>query len=271
MCRRRDPEDPAVPSGQERERGLVFGEVAERYERARPGYPPAIVGEVAEILGLPPRAHVLEVGSGTGKATVLWADAGYDVVCLEPDEKMAAIARRKFAGRENVTVETVGLEAWPVEDEAFDLVTAAQAWHWVPADVRLPTAQTALRPGGGVALIWNWERDRSTDVHDAFDHVYQSLAPTLVQEPLKRRIEDGIRDELDAAPGFGPVTVRTYPWERTFTAAGYVDLLGTHSDHRMLPSEDRDRLHDAIAGVIDGWGGEITLGYTTAVLIAARR
>jgi SAM-dependent methyltransferase len=260
-----------VSSSQEREQRLVFGEVAERYERARPGYPPELVADVASILGLPVRARVLEVGSGTGKATVLWADAGYEVVCLEPDEKMAAIARSKFAGRENVTVETVGLEAWPVEDEAFDLVTAAQAWHWMPADARLSVAHRALRPGGGVALMWNWERDDPTDVHDAFGAVYQSLAPTLVQEPLKRRIEDSMRDELDAAPGFGPVTVHAYPWERAFTAAEYVDLLGTHSDHRMLPAGDRDRLHEAIAAVIDGWGGGITIGYTTSVLMSSRR
>jgi SAM-dependent methyltransferase len=260
-----------VPGNEEREQRLVFGEVAERYDRARPGYPPQLVADVAAVLGLPPRARVLEVGSGTGKATVLWADAGYDVVCLEPSEEMAAIARRKFRDRINVVVETVGLEDWHVEPEAFDLVTAAQAWHWLPAEVRVATARAALRLGGGVALLWNWEQDRPTDVHEAFADVYRSLAPALVQEPLKRRIEEQIREELESAPEFGPVTVRTYPWERTFTAAEYVDLLGTHSDHRMLPAGERARLHEAIAATIDGCGGEITIGYTTAVLMASRR
>lgn len=255
----------------EREQRLVFGEVAERYDRTRPGYPRELVADVTALLGLPARARVLEIGSGTGKATGLWADAGFDVLCLEPDEKMAAIARRRLAARPNVAVETLALEDWPVEHEAFDLVTAAQAWHWVPAGVGLPTAHAALRPGGGVALVWNWERDRPTDVHRAFEQVYQSYAPTLVQEPLKRRVEARIHDELEAAPGFGPVTVRTYPWERRFTATEYVDLLGTHSDHRMLPEDDRRRLHEAVTKVIDGRGGELTLRYTTAVLIASRR
>ncbi len=259
-----------MSSSQPREQRLVFGEDAERYDRARPSYPAELVGDVAEILGLPERARVLEVGSGTGKATGLWADAGYDVLCLEPSEEMAAIARRNFSERGNVTIETVGLEDWPVEPEAFDLVTAAQAWHWVPEEIGLPKAHDALRLSGGVALFWNWERERPTNIDVVFDEVYQRVAPELVKEPLKQRVGEVIRDQLAASPLFGDVTVRRYPWEKTYTAATYVDLLGTHSDHRMLPDDTRSGLHDGVAAVIDGLGGAVTIGYTTEVLIAAR-
>ena len=253
-----------------REQRLVFGEVAERYDRARPSYPAELVGDVAVVLGLPARARVLEVGTGTGKATTLWADAGYEVLGLEPSEEMAAIARRNFADRGNVTIETVGLEDWALEPEAFDLVTAAQAWHWVDRQLGFPKAHDALRANGGIALFWNWERDRPTDVDVVFDEVYQRLAPDLVDQPLKARIGGAIRDELAASPHFGDVIVRRYPWEKVYTPETYVDLLGTHSDHRMLPDDARRRLHDGVAGVIDGLGGTVTIGYTTEVLIASR-
>jgi len=253
-----------------REQRLVFGEVAERYDRARPTYPAELVGDVAEILGLPGRARVLEVGTGTGKATVLWAGAGYDVLCLEPSEEMAAIARRNFAERGNVTIETVGLEDWPLEPESFDLVTAAQAWHWVDREIGFSKAHDALNPGGGVALFWNWERERPTDIDVVFDDVYQRVAPELVQEPLKHRVGEAIRDELVASPHFGDVTVRRYPWEKVYTPDTYVDLLGTHSDHRMLADDARRRLHGGVADVIESLGGSVTIGYTTEVLIAAR-
>jgi SAM-dependent methyltransferase len=259
-----------VTSSQPREQRLVFGEVAERYDRARPTYPAKLVGDVAEILGLPARARVLEVGTGTGKATPLWADAGYEVVCLEPSEEMAAIARRNFSERGNVTVETTGFEDWELEPEGFDLVTAAQAWHWVPEDVGLPKAHDALRPTGGVALFWNWERERPTNIDVVFDDVYQRFAPDLVKEPLKQRVGEVMRERLTASPLFGDVVVRRYPWEKLYTAETYVDLLGTHSDHRMLPDDARTRLHDGVAEVIDGLGGTVTIGYTTEVLVAPR-
>jgi SAM-dependent methyltransferase len=259
-----------VTSSQPREQRLVFGEVAERYDRARPTYPAELVADVAAILGLPERARVLEVGSGTGKATPLWADAGYDVLCLEPSAEMAAIARRNFAARDNVTIETVGFEDWPLEPEAFDLVTAAQAWHWVPEDVGMPKAHESLRPGGGVALLWNFEAKRPTDVDVVFDDVYRRFAPELVQEPLKQRIALRIVGQLEASPYFGEVIVRQYSWEKVYTPETYVDLLGTHSDHRMLPDDARERLHAGVAEVIKGLGGEVTIGYTTEVLVARR-
>jgi SAM-dependent methyltransferase len=253
-----------------REQRLVFGEDAERYERARPTYPTELVGDVAEILALPERARVLEVGCGTGKATVLWADAGYEVVGLEPSEEMAAIARRNFAERVKVTIETTGLEDATVEPGSFDLVAAAQAWHWVDSEVGFPKAHDALCPTGGVALFWNWERERPTNIDVVFDAVYQRVAPELVKEPLKQRVGEAIHDELVVSPYFGEVTVRRYPWERVYTPESYVDLLGTHSDHRMLADDARRRLHDGVAGVIDDLGGTVTIGYTTEVLIAPR-
>ena len=139
-----------------REQRLIFGEVAERYDRARPTYPRELVPDVVATLGLPERGRVLEVGTGTGKATPLWADAGFEVVCLEPSEEMAAIARRNLGDRDNVTIERVGLEAWSGEAASFDLVTAAQAWHWVIPEIGLTKAHDVLRPDGGIAVFWNW-------------------------------------------------------------------------------------------------------------------
>lgn len=249
---------------------LVFGEVAERYERARPTYPVELVGDVAALLDLPERARVLEIGSGTGKATVLWADAGYDVTCLEPSEEMASVARNNLARRPNVVIEPSGFEDWHAPTGAFDLVTAAQAWHWVTPEIGHPKAHEVLRPGGGVAFIWNWEVEEPHALAGAFDEVYRTYAPTIMREPLKQRIGQLMHERLDESPLFGPVTVRRYPWERTFTATQYTDLLGTHSDHRMLPDEDRQRLLMAVAAAIEGHGSSLTIGYVTEVLIAAR-
>jgi SAM-dependent methyltransferase len=253
-----------------REPRLVFGEVAERYDRARPTYPRELVGDVAAILGLPERAKVLEIGSGTGKATVLWTDAGYDVFGLEPSEEMAAIARRNFAGRDNVTIETAGFEDWPGPSQSFDLVTAAQAWHWIDPAVGPAKAADVLRLGGGIAVFWNWEAEEPHALEAGFDDAYRTYAPSLMKPALKQRIGVHMREQLDESPFFGPVTVRRFPWERVFTAQQYIDLLGTHSDHRLLPDDERRRLLQAIAAVIEGQGGPFTLGYTTEVLIAPR-
>ena len=50
--------------------GLEFDAVAERYDRVRPGYPAELFGELVALTGIGPGSRVLEVGWGTGKATV---------------------------------------------------------------------------------------------------------------------------------------------------------------------------------------------------------
>jgi SAM-dependent methyltransferase len=79
------------------ELGLVFDEDPERYARARPGYPPEIFAAMRELGGLVAGARVLEVGAGTGQATVGLLAAGAEVTAVEPGPGLAAALRQRFA------------------------------------------------------------------------------------------------------------------------------------------------------------------------------
>ena len=81
-----------------REQRLVFGEVAELYDRHRPAYPGVVVDDLIGLAALGPGALVLEVGAGTGKATAMFAQRGIRVLAVEPSAEMAVVARRLFEG-----------------------------------------------------------------------------------------------------------------------------------------------------------------------------
>jgi SAM-dependent methyltransferase len=89
------------------ERRLSFGEVAELYDRARPSYPEALVEDLIELAGA---GTALEVGAGTGKATVLFGQRGVSVLALEPSAEMAAVARRRCARFPEVSIQQVEFE-----------------------------------------------------------------------------------------------------------------------------------------------------------------
>src|SRR5262249_682032 len=55
----------------------TFGTVAERYDRARPTYPAGVYDDLAALAAVPPGGRILEIGPGTGKATVELARRGY--------------------------------------------------------------------------------------------------------------------------------------------------------------------------------------------------
>src|ERR687885_2663713 len=131
----------------------VFDEAAELYDRARPGYPAALFSELAELACIGPGCRVLEIGCGTGQATVPLAERGCEIVCVELGASLAAVARRKLARFPSVRVEVTAFEAWPLPAEPFDTVCAATAFHWIDPAVRVTKAARALRRGGALAPI----------------------------------------------------------------------------------------------------------------------
>ncbi|GAA1694057.1 hypothetical protein GCM10009680_37260 [Streptomyces yatensis] len=88
----------------------IFDEDAELYNRARPGYPPELFDDLAEVAGTGPGCRVLEVGAGTGQATLPLAERGCRITAVELGADMAAVARRKLAGFEAVEIVTADFE-----------------------------------------------------------------------------------------------------------------------------------------------------------------
>jgi SAM-dependent methyltransferase len=134
-----------------------FGATAADYERGRPGYPHDVGEILLRRLRLGPGARVCDLGAGTGKFTRLLLERGLDVVAVEPVHAMRAQLAEVLP---EVTVLDGTAEAVPVPDGTVDAVTVAQAFHWFRADAALAELRRILRPGGGVALVWN-RRDES--------------------------------------------------------------------------------------------------------------
>jgi SAM-dependent methyltransferase len=254
----------------ERERRLVFGEDADLYDRARPTYPAALVDDLVTLVG--PRARALDVGCGTGKATRLLAERGAAGVGVEAHPAMAEIARRSLAERSGWRVDVSGFEAWEPRpgDPPFDLVTSAQAWHWIDPDIRMHKAHDLLRPGGWLALFWNTHPDdgpADAELRRALADVYARHAPDLGGLP---RPETGEVPPMPADLAFDPPLTRDYWWTQTYTTASWLDLLRTHSNHRLLDDDQLERLLAAAGEAIDAHGGAFEHRYLTQ-LWAARR
>ena len=131
----------------------TFDQAAELYDRVRPRYPPALFDDLAALTGIGPGSRVLEIGPGTGQATIPLAERGCQVVAVELGAHLAAAARRNLARFPAVEVVTAPFEDWPLPAEPFDLVLAATAFHWIDPAVRVAKAADALRPGGWLATI----------------------------------------------------------------------------------------------------------------------
>lgn len=261
-----------------REQRLVFGEVAELYDSARAGYPDALVDDVLSFAGGGgSRLRAVEVGAGTGKATVSFAARGLEIVAIEPSAAMAEVARRKTAEFPDVRVEDSSFEKWPATGGSFGLLYSAQAWHWITPEVRYVKAADMLAPGGVIALFWHCVQWNGEPLRDELEELYQRLAPDLLaRHPTfpglgRARSADVNEAEIQHTGLFRNVTTRTYPWSATFTADTYASLLQTQSAHRMLAEDRRARLLDGVREIIAARGGEIEVPHATPLVMARRR
>jgi SAM-dependent methyltransferase len=246
-----------------RERRNVFGEVAELYDARRPGYPAALYDAV--LAAVPGARRALEAGAGTGRANAELARRGLRVDAVEADAAMAAVARRATAGLP-VDVHVTPFEDFRPEPGAYDLVAAAQAWHWIGPTGGGPVAAAALREGGVLALWWNRWTGEEDETWRAMREAYTREAPELVGADIPP-IQD-VAGELPS--GFADQRMATFPWTAEYGPREYTDLLRTHSDHRMLEPERLDRLMAGVERAIGETGGRLRYPYRCELLLARR-
>jgi SAM-dependent methyltransferase len=249
-----------------REQALVFGEVAEQYEAARPAYPDELFATVIAFGRLRAGDAALDIGAGTGKASMGFVAHGLTVHALEPSAEMARVLRAK-----GVPVEETSFEQWPVRAGAFRLVFAAQAWHWVHGSDRYDKVAQALSPGGTIALFWNVGRAHPEPFKTDNDAAYARIAPELTDSVGDQWNREVLVGDSAACGKFEPMVERIVKWRTSYTSAEWMRLLGTHSGHRMLPDDVRTRLHTEVGAVIDAHGGLLPVVYDTKVYLATRR
>jgi SAM-dependent methyltransferase len=249
--------------------GGSFGSNAERYDRARPRYPDAMIERI--VAGSPGR-NLLDVGCGTGIASRQFQAAGCTVLGVDVDARMADVARA--AG---LDVEVAAFEAWEPAGRAFDAIVSGQTWHWIDPAVGAAKAAQALAPAGRLALFWNIGRP-SADTAEAFGEVYRRVMPDLPY------LHGGGRSALDAyASGFARAAdgVRQtrafkqpeewrYEWKRSYTRDEWLEQVSTHGDHGQFPAAKLEEVLAGLGAAIDARGGAFTMGYTAVVITATR-
>lgn len=259
-----------VSANDHRPQRLVFGSVAEAYDRFRPTYPDALF----DHLLAPDPQDVLDIGSGTGKvAATLLARGIVAGHAIEPDPDMAEVARARLA-EGSWSVHEGDFESCPLprEEEAFDLITCGQAWHWIDAERGLARARRLLRPGGRLALFWNRPVWADGALRAAVDEVYARLVPDMVSSMANQSHgHKGVAPPVDPAPdGFADARNDEFANPVTYTAATWTGLLGTHSNHVLLDDATRATLQSEVARVIDEHGGSVQIDYRTDCWSARR-
>ncbi len=217
--------------------------------------------------------RVLDVGVGTGIASRQFQAVGCTVLGVEPDERMAALARRFGTETEVAT-----FEAWDPAGREFDAVVAGQSWHWIDPVAGAAKAARVLRPGGPLAAFWNVFRLPS-DLAETFGEVCRRVLPDspfdlheAMKQPLDgnhalfTKVANGIRE----AGGFGDPEQWRFDWEAACTRDAWLDQLPTQGAFTQLPPDKLAELLEGAGAAVDARGGSFTMRYATVAVTATR-
>lgn len=237
-------------------RAASFDQVADAYERARPGYPD---DAVRWLSGEPPR-DVLDLGAGTGKLTRSLVALGHRVTAVEPLEGMREQLVRAVP---SATALEGTAERIPVADASFDVVTVAQAFHWFDHERALPEIARVLRPGGALALVWNMRDARVAWVAE--------LGVLMGAETYS-----GVRlaeATIGASDRFGAVEQASFSHEQHLGEATLRDLVLSRSYCAVRPDDERQAVLERVSALFTAHAvdGVLALPYVTACFRAPRR
>jgi SAM-dependent methyltransferase len=212
-----------------------FDLAAEDYQRTRPVCPPQLFDDLIYRAGLEAGDRVIEIGCGTGQATVPLAQRGLAVTAIELGAGLAAVARRRLAGFPAAEVVTGTFEDWQPDDAPFDAVVAVSSLHWIDPQRRYSKPHELLRPGGALAVagcMWA----RPADAEPFWADVQEDYRAAGVEgSPPPPPEQIGLQHLPPEAAGlFEEVASLRYPFQRYYSGEDYLANLATQSSTRAL-------------------------------------
>ena len=212
-----------------------FGGVAEAYERGRPTYP----RDAAVWLTSEEPLTVLELGAGTGKLTEQLVALGHDVHATEPDPAMLEILKSRLPG---VRATEGAAEEIDGPDNMYDVVVAAQSFHWFDQDRAIPEIARVLRPGGSIALVWNERDERIPWVRRLGGIIGTQEQDTDPTEVLQRSLQ------------FLYVQTETFKHWQTVDRRSIQDLVRSRSNVAVLDDDAREAKLQELLAFYDEYG-----------------
>src|SRR5262245_61597403 len=193
-----------------------FSSAAGKYAAYRPVYPPELVDFLADTA--PGTELVLDCACGTGQLSVPLARRFARVMATDASASQIEHAER----RHRVDYRVAPADASGLPDASADLVTVAQAAHWLDLDRFYAEARRVLTRRGIVALVTYGNPTTEGPLLAILRHFYTDVVGRY-WPPERRLVEEEYRtlpfpfDELEAPP-----MVMTMSW-RLEDLVGYVD------------------------------------------------
>ena len=231
--------------------GRTFGDISSLYDTARTTYPDTLIEDIVSYAKIRNNGNVLDVGCGTGKTTLPFAQKGYSVTGLDISKEMIRRAEERCSSFPKVNFKIGTFENFPSSPALFDLIISGMAWHWIHPQEREEKAHRILKNGGTLALFWSYQRKEDSDfvmnaskILDRYGGPDRGPAGSRVKQ-----IADSLHTKLREERLFSDIEMKTYKEDLEFSKQRYLDLVVSYGWVQGLSKEARGSMLQDLQGL----------------------
>ena len=257
--------------------GWTFDTAVSNYDKMRPGYVDELYQAIFKYIPIDGNSNVAEVGSGSGQATLPVLKTGCKLTAVEYGENFSELLKNKFKDFPKFSVVTGKFEEVSLEEDVFELVFSATAFHWVPEKEGYEKVYRMLKKGGAFARFANRpmncknEPELGEEIQALYNEYYNKQHN--IKSGTKKWFTEEDAKAISLIPekyGFTNIKYFLFYRERVFTASEYTKLLGTYSDHIAIEESIRKVFFSKIEDAINRHGGTITISDTLDLELARK-
>jgi ubiquinone/menaquinone biosynthesis C-methylase UbiE len=148
----------------------LFSKQADLYARYRPTYPKELYEYILSFVK--EKNTAWDCATGNGQAAVVLAEYFKKVIATD----ISAAQIEKAIPKGNIEYSVCSAESTPFADNTFDLVTVAQAYHWIKWD-EFKKEVTRVCKANAVIAVWTYDRNSLGDkkIDDAIRGFYENV------------------------------------------------------------------------------------------------
>lgn len=249
----------------------IFNKAAEYYDKFRPSYPQEIIEALISEAKIFKGSKLLEIGAGSGKATSQFVGKGFDILCIEPGEDLVRIGNERFKS-DTIEFRLGRFEQIQLSEENFDLVFAAQSFHWIPQPIGFEKCHRILKSQGSLAILYNMylvednEQDRELL---SLSKKHGGFADFVTANQSDERIKL-ICTDIENSKKFTTAKVFKKHWVKEYTADEYYGFVLTGNKMLQKNEEEKAQIYEDIKCLADKFGGTITRTYLCVAYISKK-
>ena len=254
-----------------------FDAFADNYHSVRPGYPTQVFKDIGSQCELDENSRLLEIGAGSGIATVDLAKFGCHVSAIEPGSHLAAIAKTQTREFDKVEIFEGTFEDFRA-NQKFDAVAAFTAFHWLNREDKYREIANLLEDSGHLVLVWNSFCQSDTAVSQDINSAYRQFLPDIYpEESTVSEVNEGTLSKLNRReqevitnPFFYPIFLRKYLTVHRYNNETYPKLLNTFPKIAEVEEVKRLNFLEQVSKIV-AQHGEISVPVLTTLIVCRKR